>query len=81
MITTVQQCNRYHSVILPLLENRSAKDIQTMITDNLTHMTNETDPAHKIVSCYYLSSLSELIVSCHKMLIRSIATDLLNITL
>ena len=31
--------------------------------------------------CYYLSSLSGLIVSCYKMLIRSITTDLLNITL
>ena len=30
---------------------------------------------------YYLTSLSELIVSCYKMLIRSITTDLLKITL
>jgi len=30
---------------------------------------------------YYLTSLSGLIVSCYKMLIRSITTDLLNITL
>jgi len=34
-------------VILPLLENRNAKDIQTMITENLTHMKKETDPAQK----------------------------------
>jgi tetratricopeptide (TPR) repeat protein len=34
-------------VILPLLENRSARDIQSMITENLNLMKKETDPAQQ----------------------------------
>jgi tetratricopeptide (TPR) repeat protein len=34
-------------VILPLLENRSARDIQGMITENLNLMKKETDPAQQ----------------------------------